>query len=83
MAGPRDYTALIPGGFGEALRARRAELGISQEQLALGSGIDRVYVSELERGRKSPTLRTICKLSFTLEVKPSALLAAAEQASLD
>jgi DNA-binding XRE family transcriptional regulator len=40
--------------FGEALREIRKEQHVSQEQLALDSGLDRTYVSLIERGVQSP-----------------------------
>ena len=47
--------------FGQALRAIREEKGISQERLALDAGFDRTFVSLLERGLRSPTIRTVVK----------------------
>jgi transcriptional regulator with XRE-family HTH domain len=38
--------------IGEVLRAKREKLGISQEGLAELAGVDRTYVSILERGLK-------------------------------
>jgi transcriptional regulator with XRE-family HTH domain len=60
--------------FGDALRELRKEKGISQEQLALNGGVDRTYVSLIERGVQSPTLRTLFKLATVLEVKPSEII---------
>jgi transcriptional regulator with XRE-family HTH domain len=57
--------------FGDALREIRKERELSQEQLALESGLDRTYVSLIERGSQSPTMRTIMKLAAVLGVKPS------------
>jgi DNA-binding XRE family transcriptional regulator len=57
--------------FGDALRQVRKERGLSQEQLALDSGLDRTYISLVERGAQSPTIRTVIKLAGVLEVKPS------------
>lgn len=64
--------------FGEALREIRRERGLSQETLALESGLDRTYVSLLERGVQSPTLRTIFKLSELLKIPASELVRVAE-----
>jgi DNA-binding XRE family transcriptional regulator len=57
--------------FGDALREMRREKGISQERLALDSGLDRTYISLVERGAQSPTMRTVVKIAGVLEVKPS------------
>jgi DNA-binding XRE family transcriptional regulator len=63
---------------GLALREARLATGKSQEQLTLEAGLDRTYVSLLERGLKSPTLRTLFKLAGILGVKPSRILGDAE-----
>ncbi len=44
---------------------------LSQEQLGLKSGLSRPYISELEMGKKDPSLFTIFKLADALKVKPS------------
>ncbi|HET8630493.1 MAG TPA: helix-turn-helix transcriptional regulator [Thermomicrobiales bacterium] len=64
--------------FGHAVRVRRAERRLSQEGLALASGLDRAYISQLERGRQSPTLGTVFRLARALGLPPSDLLARAE-----
>src|SRR5437899_1416308 len=60
--------------FGEALQALRRSKGKSQEALDV---IHRTYLSELERGLKSPTLETIVRLAEALEVPPAYLVALA------
>ena len=60
--------------FGKVLRALRTERGLSQEALALEAGIQRNYVSLIERGINQPTITMIFKLSSALEVQPSQLI---------
>ncbi len=60
-------------GFGEAVRARRTELGISQEVLGFRAKIHRTYVSDVERGARNPTVKVIWRLALALETLPSAL----------
>ena len=60
--------------FGEALREIRKERGVSQERLALDSGLDRTYVSLVERGAQSPTIRSVVKLANVLGVRPSEIV---------
>src|SRR5436190_709240 len=75
----RGAAAMTPEeAFGQALRVLRAERRWSQERLALESGVDRSYISLLERGRQSPTLATIFRLATVLAIKPSHLLARME-----
>lgn len=72
--------ALSPAqAFGVAVRRLRVERGLSQEDAALASGIDRAYFGHIERGTKSPTLATVWKVAEGLDVRPSELLASAEQ----
>ena len=60
--------------FGKVLRALRTERGLSQEALALDAGIQRNYVSLIERGINQPTITIIFKLSAALEMQPSQLI---------
>jgi transcriptional regulator with XRE-family HTH domain len=64
--------------FGQAVRERRMELGLSQEDAAAASDIDRAYFGHIERATKNPTLPAVWKIAATLGVKPSELLARAE-----
>ncbi len=54
--------------FGHALRKFRFARGLSQEQLGLECNFDRTYISLLERGVQSPTLRTMFRLCDVLGV---------------
>ena len=64
--------------FGRALRQRRMEAGFSQEGLALEAGIERVYVSLLERGKRQPTFHMIVKLAGALGCSAADIVADAE-----
>ncbi|MFW6102654.1 MAG: helix-turn-helix domain-containing protein [Chloroflexota bacterium] len=41
--------------FGEKVRQRRIELGISQEELATRAGVHRTYIGMIERAEKNIT----------------------------
>lgn len=60
--------------FAENVKAARKALGLSQEALAFSAGIDRTYVSGIERGRRNPSLMLIAKLAEHLDTTPAALL---------
>ena len=60
--------------FGKVLRALRAERGLSQEALALEAGVQRNYVSLIERGINQPTITIIFKLAAALAMKPSQVI---------
>jgi len=60
--------------FGHVLRQFRRERGLSQEELAFESGYHRTYISLLERGKKSPSLKTIFQLAKALNIEPSEII---------
>lgn len=59
--------------FGAAVRARRAELGISQEELALRIDTDQAYVSRVEAGVMNVTLETVQQFADALETDAAML----------
>ena len=73
----------IQQAFGEVLRRLRLAAGLSQEQLALNCGLDRTFISLLERGLRQPTLTTLFVLAETLQIRPSKLIAAVESKLAD
>lgn len=56
------------------MRRLRVERGLSQEKLALDSGIDRTYVSRLERRIENPSIGIVEKLALTLGVPIAQML---------
>jgi len=61
--------------FGLAIKQRRQELGISQEELSFQAGLHRTYISDIERGSRNPSLENIEKLAKALKISVSALFA--------
>lgn len=60
--------------FGNLLRAKRQEIGISQEELAFRSGLHRTYVGSVERGERNLSLENIFVFARTLECHPRELI---------
>jgi len=52
----------------------RAERELSQEHLASLAGIHRTYVSQIERGLKSPTLAVLFRISKALNLQASEIV---------
>ncbi len=65
--------------FGIELRKLREQKGFSQEKLGFESGYHRTYISQLERGQKSPTLKAILQIANALDAKASNLIAKIEK----
>ena len=61
--------------FGTLLKDVRRAREVSQEKLALDCGLDRTYISMLERGLKSPTLNTIFSIAEALDIPAEFLIA--------
>lgn len=68
------FPKTVPEVFGEVLRGYRNRSGFSQEGLAEAAGLDRSFISMLERGERQPTLETLFSLARALDVAPSLLI---------
>lgn len=64
--------------FGQEVKKIRAERGLSQEELSFQADIHTSYVSQLERGKKSPSLRTILQIARALDTSATELMRAVE-----
>ncbi len=60
--------------FAANLRRLRHTKGLSQENLAYEAGVNRTYMSKLEKGASYPGLEIIGKLADVLDVEPAELL---------
>jgi transcriptional regulator with XRE-family HTH domain len=54
--------------FGRALRRRRNQLGVSQEEFADMCGLDRTYIGGIERGERNVALMNIEKIALALRL---------------
>lgn len=55
--------------FSVLLRRLRIDHGMTQEGLGAELGVDRAYISQLERGLKNPSLVTLCRLAKVLNTQ--------------
>jgi len=60
--------------LGRNVRRLREAEGWSQEDYADRAGIHRTYVSDIERGRRNPTITVVEKLALPLGVNVGSLL---------
>lgn len=70
----------IATAFGAALKKIRRSRDLSQKQLALDCGLDRTYISLLERGRRQPTLGTLFQISKALNIPAADMIRHTEKA---
>lgn len=64
----------IQARLGSNVRRLREAKGWSQEDYADRAGIHRTYVSDIERGRRNPTVTVVEKLAKPFAVSAGALL---------
>ena len=60
--------------LGENVRRERRAQGMTQERLAIAAGMKQSYLSELEHGRRNPTVAALGRLAIALNVPPANLL---------
>lgn len=63
---------------GAAVRSRRKELGLSQEELGYKAKLDRTYISGVERGVRNPTVGSLRRIAQALDTTSSTILNVAE-----
>jgi two-component system, response regulator len=68
----------VQKGFGAEVKRRRVQLGISQEKLAERANLHRTYVSDVEAGKRNPSLASIQRLTLALGASLGAIFASVE-----
>jgi transcriptional regulator with XRE-family HTH domain len=79
MVAPPPYQVAL----GRAVKARRHELGLTQEQLANETDLHQRWISNVETGKRNPSYGSLRKLAAGLGLSASALIAQAEQIESD
>lgn len=64
--------------LGQAIAIKRRQLKLTQDQLALASGVNRAFISNIEQGSRNPSIGAIASIAQALGMKPSKLLAKSE-----
>lgn len=64
--------------LGKAIRSLRKSQGMSQEELAHRSQVDRAYMSSIERGTQNPGVMTIIRIAQSMGVSAAEIFAVAE-----
>ena len=72
--GARTFDPAPALAFGEAIRQRRFELELSQEQLGNLAQVERSHMGKIERGQHMPNLALILRLAVALSTTPGTLV---------
>ena len=78
-----DFFMSLQNNIGKAIRALRSQKGVSQEKLALETGVGRRYMSDIENGRRNVSLEIIEKLANFFELSPSDFVKQIENAKTE
>jgi transcriptional regulator with XRE-family HTH domain len=62
---------MIKRAFGQTLRQRRTRKRLTQEQVALESGVSLRYLQDLEAGNKMAAINTVFRLARALDTSPA------------
>lgn len=68
---------------GTVIQRIREEHRQSQELVSGLAGIGRSHLSAIERGERKPTMETFFRIAYALEMRPSELMRAIEEAMED
>lgn len=68
-----DETGII-GVVAERVKRGRKDAGLSQEELAFEAGLDRTYISQVERGKRNVTVIVLARIARALKTTPERLL---------
>ena len=64
---------------GKVIQEYREKKRLSQEVVSGLADIGRTHLSAIERGVRKPTLETLFKISYALDIKPSELVKLMEE----
>ena len=78
MARAQDASSSIGIAISRAIRERRVNLGVSQEELGNRADLHRTYISDIEAGRRNLSLRSLFRIASGLGLSVSDLLKIAE-----
>jgi transcriptional regulator with XRE-family HTH domain len=78
-AGRMSASAAFQIALGLAVKARREQLGLTQEQIANNTDLHQRWISNVETGKRNPSYGSLRRLAAGLDLSASELLARAEQ----
>jgi transcriptional regulator with XRE-family HTH domain len=77
---PMPAAPVFQTALGEAVKTRRQDLGLTQEQVSLHSDLHQRWISNVETGKRNPSYASLRRLAAALELSTSDLIARAEAA---
>ena len=69
MSQRKELQRRLYGCLGKVIMLRRKRLGISQEDLAKDTGVDRAFISSIENGKRSPSFGSVQRIARGLNMR--------------
>lgn len=69
--------------LGEVINQRRKRLKLTQDDLAAESGVNRAFISNIEQGRRNPSIGAVASIAKGLKTRVSKMLAKCEECMVD
>jgi len=69
MSQRKELQRRLYGCLGKVIMLRRKRLGISQEELAKDTGVDRAFISSIENGKRSPSFGSVQRIARGLNMR--------------
>jgi len=60
--------------LGQVIALRRKRIGLSQEELGEDAGVDRAFISSIERGKRNPSFGAIARIANGLRMRYTRLV---------
>ncbi|PZM84007.1 MAG: XRE family transcriptional regulator [Candidatus Melainabacteria bacterium] len=83
MANKRENHHHLYRCLGEVINQRRKRLKLTQDDLAAESGVNRAFISNIEQGRRNPSIGAVASIAKGLRTRVSKMLAKCEECMLD
>lgn len=83
MSKNKTYIYPHTSGLGRIIQLSRKSKGMSTKELAAASGVSRPYISQMEAGKRLPTIDVLYVIATVIEKPIEFLLASAEHAPLN
>ena len=83
MANKREAHNHLYKCLGQVISLRRKRLKLTQDELAAESGVNRAFISNIEQGRRNPSIGAVASIAKGLRTRVSKIMAKCEECQID
>ncbi len=82
MANKREAHNHLYKCLGQVISMRRKRLKLTQDELAAESGVNRAFISNIEQGKRNPSIGAVASIAKGLRTRVSKMMAKCEECQL-